>query len=298
MGRWLISEYELQFTLDLLSEAGIENKRVSASYEEFHKETSKISNKIIWNLSDGIDKFAGSLIPAFAALNKMPFFGSSCYVQSICQMKHHWKAVLRESGIKIVPGVSMRDGDVDTLYRSELRGPFFVKTATYGNNAGYAVADPMATDAIEATEKARLLLSHGLGPILIEEFASGIEYTVWCLHMKEWLFFAFEKINDEPYITNAKKDSIVGVNNTKTKMIESQRLVDLAREVVDVLKIKDFARIDFRTTAEGHVCPIDINTGAFLTGPSVATALETRSMTLADALRALLQSSYSRQVRL
>lgn len=182
--RWLAPKADVDLAANLVSVNGMEVVRLpltSTSRSGILTVLKQHPAQMLWNVTDGLTVFCGSLIPSLAKIIKVPALGSDTYVQGMCQNKHHWKAVLGAHGLPCLPGVVVRQDDHAEVDRiKDLKLPLFVKAATYGNNAGFSVVDPIAMSHDEAAAKTRQLLAGGLGPILVEEYAAGTEYSVWC----------------------------------------------------------------------------------------------------------------------
>jgi len=305
--RWLAPQYELDFVRKLVADAGFAFVDVPLSGLDSGRACRLLRDTprpMLWNITDGIGAFIGSLAPSMAHLLGVPFLGSSTYVQGLCQYKHHWRVALEASGVHCLPGALIRQGtaaEADAV--STLSAPLFVKPAALGNNAGFASVPPMSDDAEQAMTKARSLLAGGLGPVLVEEFAPGDEYAVWAFHTGDWRYWGYRKRLAAPFATNAIKDSEhqwtrSGAGGPAAHFDEdaSPELLLLTWEIISALDIKDYVRIEFRRHRDDRLYPIDINTGAFFTSRSfeaAATALEGGS---APLLRTLIGHSYSRQI--
>lgn len=301
--RWLPPEEEISLAKHLVESAGIEAILLSLKDDrrELLYELSKCKNAMLWNVSDGLEGFLGSLIPAYAQLLRIPSLGSPTYTQGLGQHKHHWRAVLSAHNIYCLPGAVIRSASLqeevkeNKLAGNALEPPFFVKATSYGNNAGFIIEDPMAETLSIAFNKAANLISQGLGPILIEEYAPGDEFSVWAFELDDWRYQSFKKGIDAPYLLTELKDhQNIPVNYSLTPC-ELQELEQLTRRVIDILKISDYVRIEFRYNRDGKLAPIDINTGAFLVGRSFDLAAQRIAGTQETLFRQLVQESYARQ---
>jgi D-alanine-D-alanine ligase-like ATP-grasp enzyme len=298
--RWLAPQEELQFVAHLIENASMNVLHLPLGRmnptDIISKVLSRRQSIMTWNVTDGLINFQGSLVPAMAELLDIPSFGSPSYVQGVCQNKHHWKSIVAAQGIPVLPGAVIQDGSSEEYQRiANLRPPFFVKTATYGNNAGFDVVDPLANTPAEAMRKAGILINGGLSPILIEEYASGFEYSAWLLKMgQNWSCYLYRRKMNAPYLSNAIKDNTS--IEEQIEIISDNRIEDMSRRLVRILGIKDYVRIDFRTTIDNAVVPIDINTGAFFSGGSLE-CLFARSGGINSAFQKLIQCSWHSQIQ-
>lgn len=297
--RWLAPPIEIAEARRLIESCSISvipvpiNQNLRASIYELLADKSDI---MIWNLSDGLTVFNGSLVPSLARLLRIPSFGSSTYVQGLCQHKHHWKAVLTAHGINCAPSVVVREGVQSELDAIRLlSSPHFVKTATYGNNAGYSVVDPISATAEEAFEKAKALISGGLGPVLVETYLPGREYSVWCLEHGIWSSAIYEKVTDAPYLMTEIKDRKQSAYNYNLERRFCSNIDAIIANIINIIGIKDYVRVDIREDKFGNPLPIDINTGAFLIGRSFNMACRDLHDSPDGMFRSIVQSSWQRQ---
>ncbi|MFT0533272.1 hypothetical protein ACMHYJ_10675 [Castellaniella hirudinis] len=297
--RCLAPKADIELAARLVSANGMEAVHLplmSVSQKEIVSTLKRHPMSMLWNVTDGLTVFCGSLIPSFGKILKIPTFGSSTYVQGLCQNKHHWRAVLETNGIRCLPGAVVRQGAQDERHRIEqLAPPLFVKVATYGNNAGFAVASPIAVSHQEAFAKARHLLDGGLGPVLVEEYAAGREYSVWCFETQAWNTVVYEKVMDTPYLTTAAKDRSPHAGCYHLRQCEAAHISALALQVVAALGIRDYVRLDIRESEEGVPYPIDVNTGAFLVGRSFELACTALKGSPQAMFSALVRQSWRRQ---
>jgi D-alanine-D-alanine ligase and related ATP-grasp enzymes len=270
---------------------------MSASRQEIVSTLKRHPAPMLWNVTDGLTVFCGSLVPSLGRILKIPTLGSDTYVQGICQNKHHWRAVLDAHGIRCLPGAVVRVGEWDEYRRvSELDLPLFVKAATYGNNTGFSVVDPIASSHDDACAKARQLLDGGLGPVLVEKYAEGREYSVWCFETQGWDAVVYEKVMDMPYLTIAAKDKKSYAGNYRLVPCEAEPIATLALKIVATLGIRDYVRFDIRECEHGIAYPIDINTGAFLVGRSFDLACCTLRGSPQRMFSAIVEQSWRRQM--
>lgn len=300
--RWLASKAEVILAEEMVHSCGINTKLISLSADgRDHIIESITQNEypMLWNLTDGVINFCGSMVPSVAKILKVPYFGSNSYAQGLCQNKHHWKAILTQNGIRCAPGVVVYEeekNDQLAKYISEnLRPPLFVKTACYGNNAGFTIVDPVANNCNEALDKAKLLIDGGVGPILIEEFVSGREFSVWLFFLEEWEVVAFEVKTDALYVPTSVKDKKEFSGKFYHEYHENPYFSDICRNIARCIGVDDYVRIDMRETRDGGIVPIDINSAPFLSGLTFTRAGERLKGGHNALFAALLESSWRRK---
>lgn len=298
--RWLAPHQDVDLAAALIESSGIATLRLplGGNRREYYDLLKSMPGLMLWNITDGLTVFCGSLIPSFAKILRIPSFGSPTYVQGLCQHKHHWRAILLGQAITCAPGCVIRDGSQqERAALSALTPPLFVKTATYGNNAGFSLIEPLAATADEAYTQAKRLVEGGLGPVLIEEFASGAEYSVWCFEGTTWEFVVYRKEYTADYHLTEMKDNGTGTTSAfSLGKVEAPEIVDLCRKIIDVIGIRDYVRIDIRINKNGVPIPIDLNTGAFLAGSSFRAACNELRTSAEAMLGDLIRASWQRQV--
>lgn len=252
---------------------------------------------MLWNVTDGLTVFCGSLVPSMAKILQIPSLGSSTYTQGLCQHKHHWKAVLTGHGLSCPPGFVVRTGAPEEFSEiGSLRLPLFIKPSSFGNNAGFSVINPMTYSEQEVFEKSNLLIKAGLGPVLVEEFAPGREYSVWCFKSAKWEFAIYEKVMDAPYLLTEVKDRRFRSKRFSMEPRNNPDVKAVCAKVIEFLEIEDYVRLDVREDRSGKPLPIDINTGAFLTGRSFELACRALRGGTSAMFDEIVQQSWQRQI--
>lgn len=302
--RALASDDEVTMLRGLLEESGLETSvhdlcvADRSCFKQFLDSDRR--DFIFWNVSDGEDFFIGGLVPAICRVFGWPYFGSSAYTQALCQNKDHWKSLLAAKGVatprwdafNAVHGLT-RD---DVLLRrlAAVPVPHFVKAANLGNSAGFSDIDPISKSPEETVEKIKMLVSNGIGSVVVEEFVPGPEFTVGAAHFEDWETVSFHQIYSGDYIDQATKDRNLG-RELRQERLADARLDALAREIIALLRMKDYCRIDFRMGKAGTYCAIDVNSAPFMTGSTFTSLSESRCQSRSDFFRSLLTASFQRQ---
>jgi D-alanine-D-alanine ligase-like ATP-grasp enzyme len=302
--RALPPDDEIIMLRDLLTGSGltVESHEISVATRAYLKTflDDKSRDFIFWNLSDGEQDFLGGLIPALCQLFDWPYFGSRAYTQGICQHKDHWKSILGAAEIPTPQWRTFTSRNVDLSVShvrskvSEVLLPHFVKAAHLGNSAGFSDIFPLSTSVVETTEKIERMFERGISEVLVEEYIGGREYTVGAAHFDQWELIAFEQIYDGPFIDQSIKDVFPGRTLSQEQFYDPQLDAD-ARQIIGVLGIKDYCRIDFRRDREGAYKVIDVNCTPFMTGWTFTSLSQSRGYSRADFFRELLEESFERQ---
>ena len=147
-----------------------------------------------------------------------------------------------------------------------------------------------------ALDKARHLVSQNLGPVIIEEYAPGDEFSTWAFELDQWKYQSFQKHIDAPYLLTSLKDKQDTSVDYNLEACDGFELETLTRSIIDILKISDYVRIEYRQCRNGKLAPIDINTGAFLVGRSFDMAAKRISGSQETLFKELVHESYTRQM--
>ncbi|WP_333826136.1 hypothetical protein [Pinisolibacter sp.] len=269
------------------------------------------SKLLIWNVSDGLRQFRGSLIPALARLLKVSYFGSPIAAQALAQDRFKLSAVASEAGILVPRCFLARGAKIVSAPHTIFDGSrYFVKTNSFGNmvglNANRAVLD--IRSALIAAEEIDCRFHD---ESLIQEYLPGIEIRAsyiagtaddsfsLCLvdfFDKEGGVIPHYEIAPSGYIGDDYFRPIEEVD--VLDHLEVERLYREVGRSVNVLKrilgLKDYWAMDFRLDAGGIPKLIDLNTGAFPKGDAFRHHARLRhSADFGDALAACLKFSHA-----
>jgi D-alanine-D-alanine ligase len=302
--RALPPDNEIIMLRDLLTESGliVESHEMSGATRAYLKAflDDKRRDYIFWNLSDGEQDFLGGLMPALCQLFDWPYFGSRAYTQGICQHKDHWKSILSAAGIPTPQWRTFTSRNVDLSAShirsrvSEISLPHFVKAAHLGNSAGFSDIFPLSTSVLETSEKIGRMFEGGIFEVLVEEYIGGPECTVGAAYFDQWELIDFEQIYDGPFIDQSIKDVFPG-RTLSQKQFSDPQLDAVARQIIAILGLKDYCRIDFRRNEEGAYKVIDVNCTPFMTGWTFTSLSQSRGQSRAYFFRELLEKSFERQ---
>ena len=300
--RALPPDREIIMMRDLIAESGLaveihELTTTSGTYlKKFLGDERR--DFIFWNLSDGEQNYLGGLIPAFCQLFNWPYFGSRAYAQGLCQHKDHWKSVLQAANIPTPQWRSfssrrLNSPDIGNTV-SQVLLPHFIKPAHLGNSAGFADVYPLSASVGETTDKVRRLFELGIPEVIVEEYVDGAECTVGAIHLDHWELILFQQLYDGLFVDQPIKDVAQG-RTLSQKEIHDETLANNALQIINVLGLKDYCRIDFRRDARGTYKAIDVNCTPFLTGWTFTSFSLSRGSSSADFYRGLLEKSFERQ---
>ncbi len=175
------------------------------------------------------------------------------------------KTVISNSGIATAGFFLMAPGQIKKNYLLPLKYPLFIKPINAANS--YGVDENSIVHDFEAfKKKVAELQHHNLGKILVEEYLPGREFTVAVFNDEStgqrWSF-PLEIITSKNNIGNTVLGyDVKNQNLEKLKPLTeplSAQLNWLASRVFDILKARDFARIDFKQDSTGALNFLEIN---------------------------------------
>ncbi|WP_203590720.1 D-alanine--D-alanine ligase family protein [Streptomyces sp. SID13031] len=198
------------------------------------------------------------------------YVGSGVAASAVGLDKHLTKAVLRDQGIPVTPGITVRGADlhdaeavVQRLKAAGLQFPVFVKPGSGGSSFGVT----RATDLQTLT--AALATAAELDPhVLVEQEIQGREIDLSVMEFPDGRIEVAPALEihadpDQPFFNAAAK-----YNSGATKFVVpapldpelAERLKQTSLEVFDALGCQGLARVDFFVPADGKPLVNEINT--------------------------------------
>lgn len=257
-----------------------------------------IQNKpyFIWNLTDGMNPFIGSIAPFLSEFYAgSRYIGSSTYTQGLAQIKPHWKSLVRSIGLDTPDWRSFyRNARNDFRSLNSLGGPLFVKPANMGNSIGLDLIDPISQSATDAHRKVTTLLDAGFDHVMAEKFIDGAEITIAGIHDKKWKFFSFEQVYEGAYIAPDSKDNYAQ-RRTQLSIKTTHKMRHLMNSIIQALGVNDYVRVDMRRK-DDKLMIIDINVCTFLTTITFSNVAK-KYASFQHMLDVIVKNAYQRQVR-
>ena len=223
---------------------------------------------IVFNIAEGAaGRGREAQVPALLRFFSIPFSGSDETTLCIALDKALTKRILATHRITTPRFALVREGQ-GTL-RSKLTYPVIVKPNAEGSSKGISNGS-VATDA----DALRSILTAAMGrynqEMLVEEFIQGREFTVGILGNGSQarvfspmeIVFTNQTDGFNVYSFEVKKDFQKHVAYQCPADIPDAlrlKMENTARRIFDILRCKDFARIDFRLSPEGRLYFIEIN---------------------------------------
>lgn len=235
--------------------------------EELPKKLAACSVDIVFNIAEGIQgRGREAQVPALLNYLKIPFTGSDETTLCIALDKAVSKRILATYHIR-TPRYRTISRESQN-WKGGFSFPVIVKPNAEGSSKG------ISDLAIASDSRAlRELVSKNIGlykeDMLVEEYVSGREFTVGILgNGKETLVFPpmeiiyLKKDCYNIYSYNVKQNYKKLIRYESPAAIDDKteaEMVGTARKIYETLSCRDFARIDFRLSAEGKLYFIEIN---------------------------------------
>ena len=224
---------------------------------------------VIFNMAEGSGSGRGreSQAPALFELLGIPHSGSDAATLAYALDKSVAKQIVGAAGVPTPRGVVLRTDD-DRVESDALSFPAIVKPLTEGSSKGIlgtsVVHDP---DGLMVVADA-MRKKYG-GPVIVEEFLSGREFTVGLLGYPEPVVLPVMEIefleseNRTPIYSFEAKQHDTGKMRYPVPAAltdaEHAEIVRLARMAFQALGCRDLARLDFRMDRQGRLHFIECN---------------------------------------
>lgn len=228
---------------------------------------------IVFNIAEnenGISREAQ--IPAIMDMLKIPYTGSDPLTLAICLDKSRTKEILSYYGIKTPKFLLIQS--IDDLQNFSIDFPVFVKPVAEGSSKGIFNSS-YVSNFNELEYEAKKYLTEYNQPCLVEEYLPGREFTVAMLgngneaQVLPIIELNFEDLPDNMhpiYSFEAKwildtKENPMDIYTCPAKIDEELRtkINELAHKSYNILRCKDWSRLDVRLDKYGEPNIIEIN---------------------------------------
>ncbi|MBU2493820.1 MAG: ATP-grasp domain-containing protein [Bacteroidetes bacterium] len=228
---------------------------------------------IVFNIAEnenGISREAQ--IPAIMDMLKIPYTGSDPLTLAICLDKSRTKEILSYYGIKTPKFLLIQS--IDDLQNFSIDFPVFVKPVAEGSSKGIFNSS-YVSNFNELEYESKKYLTEYNQPCLVEEYLPGREFTVAMLgngneaQVLPIIELNFEDLPDNMhpiYSFEAKwildtKENPMDIYTCPAKIDEELRtkINELAHKSYNILRCKDWSRLDVRLDKYGEPNIIEIN---------------------------------------
>ncbi|MSR13072.1 MAG: ATP-grasp domain-containing protein [Gammaproteobacteria bacterium] len=217
-----------------------------------------------------------SLVPALCEILGLRYTGSGVLCTALCLDKPLTKQLLTSAGIA-TPRFQVIAATDESLM--SLRYPLIVKLAREGSSMGLSAASVVDDEAAVRAEIQRLLTTYR-GPLLIEEFIEGREFTVGLLGNAELevlpivevvftrprginLFELDDSVRAMALVAGRTVPAVVDEHYSVCPAVIDEtlaaRIRDTARRAFHLLGCRDWCRIDLRLGEDGTLHVLELN---------------------------------------
>lgn len=266
---------------------------------------------LVFNTAEGhLGRYREAFYPAVFEQLSLPFTGSDAYVCTLSLDKDMTKRTLREAGIPTPRSVFLQSSK--RLKKLDLRFPLILKPNFEGSSKGITQDSVVENEKQFNTRIVDLLKKYPSG-ILVEEYIVGKDVTVPFIEGVKTEFggvmtpveysFAREALSKRKYniydyaLKNTESDYVQVQCPANLESDVMRELQIMSQKVVNVLGLRDFARMDFRLSDSGHIYFIEVNALPSLEpGAGIYLAAEKAGLTSVEqTLEAIIKSAVKRQ---
>jgi len=229
------------------------------------------------------------------------YTGSDAYVCTVTLDKQLTNLALAKAGLRVPR--SLLVNKVGELKGCELQFPVIAKPNFEGSSKGIT-QDSIATDLEQLERVVKVLLHDYPSGVLIEEFIEGRDVTVPFIEgvgvlepahyefsgeQQKYSIYDFELKQNRPDDVHVICPALISPATRK-------QLHHAAKKAIEILKIRDLCRIDFRVNGEGEAFLIEVNALPSLEpGAAIYLAAQQSGLTsVEEALSAILKSAAKR----
>ena len=216
----------------------------------------------VFNLAEGIGgRGRESQVPATLEMLGVPCTGSDPVAIGITLDKAMAKLMAKASGIATAPWVvsgGQRPFAVRTAEGSchSLRYPLFVKPSSEGSSMGVTSKSLCHN---EAELNAAILNVSKYGPVLVEEFLPGNEYTVGILGGKVIGVMQVVPKNSHDHWFYSIEEKRDYVRRVEYRIVDAPRVANVALAIWNAFGLRDVARVDVRNDRDGVPNFVEVN---------------------------------------
>lgn len=223
--------------------------------------TSGESWPLVFNIAEGMGTLGREAqIPALLDAYSIPYTFSESHVLALCLHKGFTKAVLRESGVPTTESYVI--SSVDDASANPIPYPVFIKPLGGGTGMGIDSQSRISDPRMLAMVADRLFAENN-GPLLIEPFLSGREFTTGMIGTgAEARCVGTLEISikgDGLYSYEAKQNYRELASYTVPEQTVCKSCEQLALAIWHILGCRDAGRIDFKMDDSGQIQFMEIN---------------------------------------
>jgi D-alanine-D-alanine ligase len=234
-------------------------------------ELKRVRPAVVFNLYEGQleDTETESYVAGLLQWSGVPFTGSPPQALSLARAKHTAKTLLRGAGLPTADFLVVEEMPVPECM---LGWPVIVKPARQDASVGLD-QESVCTSQFQLEQRVAYVLETYGAPALVEEYIAGREFNVALTELPDLQYLPpseivfKERIGSWPILTYAGKWKLGSeeYENTPPKYPAdvtprlAKRLGAVAMKAFRLIGCRDYARVDFRVTAEGKPFILEVN---------------------------------------
>ncbi len=268
-----LEEYDSTETVELIMralEAGEHSVIMLGGGREFLDNILREKVDIVFNIAEGRGNYRSreAQVPSVLEMLDIPYTGSDPQCLTICLDKPLAKRLVEAAGVHTPKWQAIADREeLCRVCWDEFSFPAIIKPAYEGSSKGIH-PDSIVDSPKQAAEAVGRLLEYYHQPMMIEEFIAGDEVTVGIIGNSPPKVLGMMRILSKRredyfvYSLEVKRDyqNLVDYEcpaQLKDEILE--RITISSLKAFEILKCRDFARLDFRVSSAGVPYFIEIN---------------------------------------
>ncbi len=227
----------------------------------------------VFNIAEGLYGVSREAqLPAMLELLQIPYLGSDPLTLALCLDKGRTKEILAYHGVRTAPFVIV--STMDELEDARVRFPLIVKPLHEGSSKGI-YNSCVVRNSEELEREVQTIIEHYHEPVLVEEFLAGREFTVaimgngsalTVLPIVEISFAALPAGMNPIYSYEAKwiwdkAENPLEIFSCPAHIPDplAAAIESLCKRTYQVLRCRDWSRIDVRLDGQGHPHILEVN---------------------------------------
>jgi len=245
---------------------------VEANADAFERLRS-MTPPFVFNIAEGLYGVSREAqLPAMLELLQIPYLGSDPLTLALCLDKGRTKEILAYHGVRTAPFVIV--ATMDELEDARVRFPLIVKPLHEGSSKGI-YNSCVVRNSEELELEVRTIIETYREPVLVEEFLAGREFTVaimgngnalTVLPIVEISFAALPAGMNPIYSYEAKwiwdkAEDPLEIFSCPARIPDALagEIETLCKRTYQVLRCRDWSRIDVRLDGEGNPHILEVN---------------------------------------
>jgi len=237
--------------------------------QDFLKQVLQNKVDFVFNISEGLGSYRSreAQVPSVLEMLDIPYSGADPQCLAICLDKHLTKKIVSWEGIATPQWAVIDSRRLKSTNWQALPYPAFVKPIWEGSSKGIRLSS-LINDSRQLEKTVTELIQRYHQPVLVEEFIAGEEVTVGMIGNNPTRVMGIMRVVPRQknanfvYSLEVKRDYLKLVDYECPAKLEKktlQRIEEYSLKAFEILECRDFARIDYRISADGTPYFLEIN---------------------------------------